>query len=809
MRKRPLFLCACVFLAGLVCYKYHRLEMIGFIIVWLIYEWFCGIRHHRIKLAAGRSIFLLSAFILGNMHMFTEMSFRDAYLSKIEDGDKVTVWGEITKVESITTMQWDSTENTSFRLYLSDCYISLKEAYLLCNDVMVYASSNQYQVGQIHKITGELHNFDIASNEGGFDSRTYYQSQKIDFCVYEEKSQLLDSGDNWLGDEIVSLKKDIKQVYENCVSQKTAGFLEGMVIGDRTNLDAEVKTLFTNGGIAHILAISGLHVSIIGRGLYNITRKRGMSFKLAGFLAGALLMGYCYMVGSGMSAVRSVGMMLIFFVAQVAGKSYDMLNSLGAMVIYLLWENPFLLEYSGFWFSILALIGVGFVGEVFSKLSTKGAGFLMSVGITCTTLPVVAYCYYEIPLYSPLVNFLLLPILTPVFVLALTGGLVGLVFPETASIILLPCQWGLALYEWVCQLVEQFPFAIIITGQPTWEVIVVYYLVLIVGTLCLRKIILVRQTQEENKTAASKAFVRKWRRKGYGTLLGLCFTCLLLIIYPKPQEAEITFLDVGQGDGIYISTGDGTNYFIDGGSVSEKNLGRYCLLPFLKSNDIAQIDYWFVSHADADHISGLLEVLECGYSIQNLVVAEGAPKDDKLNKVWETARLADVQVLYMEAGDSLKTKNTSLTCLYPRANEAMENPKLLEDRNEASLVLALCFADFGGIRDFRAVFSGDISSEVEKQLLEAGILEEVWLYKAAHHGSKYSNSLETMQVLSPEVAVVSCGKKNRYGHPSLIAIQNIQAVGAEIYYTMDSGQITIHAKEHKKGLVIKGYHLIQ
>lgn len=795
MRKRPLFLCACVFLAGLVCCRYHRAELIGFLVLWLLYEWFCGIRHHRIKIAAGRSIALLSAFILGNTHMLSEMSFREAYLSKIEDGDEVTVWGEITKLESIATVQWDSTETTSFRLYLSDCYISLNEAYLPCNNVMVYTSSNQYQVGQIHTITGELHMFEKAANEGGFDSRTYYQSQKIDFCVYEEKSQLLDAGANWLRDEILSLKNAMQQVYERCVPEKTAGFLEGMVIGDRGNLDAEVKALFTDGGIAHILAISGLHVSIIGRGLYNVIRNRGINFKLAGFLAGTLLMGYCYMVGSGMSAVRAVGMMLIFFGAQILGKSYDMLNSLGAMVLYLLWENPFLLEYSGFWFSILALIGVGFVGDVFSKTVTRGRGFLMSVGITLTTLPVVAYCYYEIPLYAPLVNFLLLPILTPIFVLALAGGFIGLILPEAASVILLPCQWGLVLYEWVCQLVGRFPFAIIITGQPAWEVIVGYYVVLIVGTLCLRKIILLRQLQEECQSVEEKALVRKRRRRELGTLFGLCVICFLLIVYPKPQKAEITFLDVGQGEGIYICTGDGCSYFIDGGSVSEKNLGEYCLLPFFKSNDIEQIDYWFVSHADMDHISGLLEVLESGFSIRNLVVAEGAPRDDNLENVLEAARVKSVQVLFMETGDCLKTKGTSLTCLYPRANEAEDNPEILEDRNEASLVLELCFTEFGGVQDFRAVFSGDISSEIEQQLLERGKLEEVWLYKAAHHGSKYSNAWETMQILSPEAAVVSCGKNNRYGHPALTAIQNMQAVGAKIYYTMDAGQITIEGEE--------------
>ncbi len=809
MRKRPLFLCACVFLTGLVCYRCHRMEMIGLILLWLIYEWICGIRHHRIRLAAGRSMILLSAFILGNMHMHSELAFRDAYLSKIEDGDRVTVWGEIIKVESLAIMQWDSTEKITFRLYLSDCYISLNEEYLPCNDVMVYASSNQYQVGQIHKITGEFHTFDRAGNEGGFNGRTYYQSQKVDFCIYGEKSQVLAFRENRIRDEILSLKEGIKQVYESCVSEKTAGFLNGMVIGDRSKLDAEIQSLFTNSGIAHILAISGLHMSIIGRGFYSITRNRGIGFKTAGLLAGSILLGYCYMAGSGMSAVRAVGMMLIFFAAQVLGRSYDMLNALGAVLLYLLWENPFLLEYSGFWFSVLALIGVGFVGKYFAKISKRGGGFLMSMGITLTTLPVVAYCYYEIPLYSLLVNFLLLPLLTPIFALALAGGLIGLVLPEAAGIILLPCEWGLALYEWVCQSVGKLPFALCITGQPRWEVMAGYYAVLIAGTLYLKRIIIARKVLEEQKGTASQNRISHWKSREVCLLSGLSAVCVLLVAYPKPQEAEITFLDVGQGDGIYICTGDGCSYFIDGGSVSERELGKYCLLPFLKSNDIDRIDYWFVSHADTDHVSGLLEVLQSGYMIRNLVVAEGVVRDENLNQILEAAGLAKVQVLFMAAGDSLQTENTKLTCVYPEADEAEKNPALAEDRNEASLVLELYFAEFGGIPEFRALFSGDISSEVEAKLVQEGKLEEVWLYKAAHHGSGYSNALETMQVLSPEVAVVSCGKNNVYGHPAFTAIENMKAAGAKIYCTMDVGQITIRAAKQKKGLVTEGYLLIQ
>ncbi len=803
MRKRPLFLYACVFLAGMVCYRYEKPFLWGVFIIWLGYEVFRLLPYKRVRLAAGRSVLLLSAFILGNMHMQNEMAFRDAYLSKVKDGEIITVWGEISKLET--------TGGGRLRLILSDCFISLSEGVLPCNDIMVYTDSNHYENGEIHKITGELHIFETADNEGGFDSYTYYLSQKIDMCVYEQESELLSENHNWIEQSLWKLKSALNEVYESCVTEETAGFLRSMILGDRSDLNQELKTLFTNGGIAHILAISGLHVSIIGRGFYQWLRKRGAGFLASGILAGSVLCAYCYMVGNGMSAVRAVGMMLILFGGQMLGRSYDMLNSLGVMMCFLLWENPFLLEYSGFWFSVLALIGVGYVSEAYSSLVEKGRGLGMSVGITLSTLPVVAYCYYEIPLYSPIVNFLLLPILTPIFVLALLGGVAGLLCKTVAAWILLPCEWGLSLYEWVCQRVASLPGAIIITGKPSVSVIVAYYVVLLLGVFVIKCLTRRRTSEKEDCKAFQEKkeyrIWRKWELLIAGAVVGVCFA---LIVYPKPHGAEITFLDVGQGDGIYISTGDGSSYFIDGGSTDEKNLGRYCILPFLKSKDIEQIDYWFVTHADSDHISGLLEVMESGYCIRHLVVAdlysaETESLDEKMSSLIDIARNLAIEIVYMKEGDCLKTKNTVVTCLYPGKEVLQEYPRLLENGNEVSLVLEYVSEDFGEYKEFRAIFTGDISSEVEAILLEKGGLQDVNLYKVGHHGSKYSSGEEFLAIIQPKLAVVSCGRNNLYGHPAKETIHRMTELGIEIFYTMKEGQISLRVREGR--IKVNGYQI--
>lgn len=268
----------------------------------------------------------------------------------------------------------------------------------------------------------------------------------------------------------------------------------------------------------------------------------------------------------------------------------------------------------------------------------------------------------------------------------------------------------------------------------------------------------------------------------------LTLVCFFIIIYHPKHPFEITFLDVGQGDGIYICDGDGTHFFIDGGSSDTKEVGGRRILPFLKSNGIRNIDYWFVTHADSDHISGLLEILEGRYKITYLILPKAMPKDESYEKLVALANKKNTEVLYMEAGNFIKTKTLQWKCVYPENIE-------MDDRNDASLVLEL------EKDSFRALFTGDISSEVEEVLVEQGVLQDVSLYKSAHHGSKYSNSMEFLQVIQPEIAIISCGEDNSYGHPHEETLERLESVDCEIYTTASRGKITIKIEGDRIGVV--------
>ena len=764
MRKRPLLWFACVFLSGLAYARYKNTVLFLVLLVFIAIEIYYGANHKRIVKTAGRSVILLSAFLLGVTHMTLEEAFRERYMHELEEqSEDVLVWGKIKEIKHT---------DYGVRMRLSDCYVHLSEATVPCNDIMVYASVSQFHVGEIHKIKGKLKLFEAARNQGNFDYKVFYQSQKIDFAVSLYESSLLGNEASKVETGILLFKKRLLEVYETCMDESAKGFFSGLILGEKDDLEEEIKELFALGGISHMLAISGLHVSMLGRNCYQGLRKCGVGFTLAGGLATVFLLLYGCMVGESMSAVRAIGMLLVFFLGQCLGRSYDMLNALGAMLIVLLWENPFLLEYSGFWFSVMALMGVGYLGQ---KMP-------VSVAVSLTTLPVVASCYYEIPLYSPVVNAITLPFLAPIFLMAVLGGMVGLWMPLLARVLLMPCSWGLGFYIWVCEIVERLPFASIICGAPTPWVIAIYYLVLFIGGDILHKY---NVDKTQKKRFCLCRCVQDYRK--LGIVLGVSVLCIGMLVYPKEKELEISFLDVGQGDAIYISTGDGAVYFIDGGSTSEEKVGEYRILPFLKSKGIACIDYWFVSHADMDHISGLIEILEAGYRINYLVVSKYAPMDEVLDELLLTAKKNNVAILKMQEMDCVRTAQTRLRCLYPWNAEE-------EDKNETSLVLQFEVLDDKNL--YKAFFAGDISSETERKLWKNGVLSDVNLYKVSHHGSKYSNSKELLDEIAPECAVISCSSNNVYGHPHEDTLQRLKEINCQIMQTKDSGQITIKKTSH-------------
>ena len=839
MRKRPFLLLACMFLAGVQFGAGRAWYALPLAMVVVVYA-----RPWQEKSPRRGLLFLLifTLFAAGALRAESESRLQASYLPEFEDGQQVRLVGEITRIE-------ERERCVCYRL--TDCVMDRSNEYMPCNDVLAYASSDEFSIGQILVITGTISLFEPAANEGGFDVRSYYQSQKIDFGVWVDTVEAVHGTGNRYSNFLMQIRKRLSESIAGC--QGTDGILSAMLLGEKSQLDEEIKSLYRLAGIGHILAISGLHVTMLGIGLYRLLRRCGVRYASCAVFVSFVMLSYGWMTGGSMSTCRAVGMLLVYLLADVLGRGYDMLSALGLVIIVLLWDNPFLVHYSGFWLSVVAVLGVGVTGPVLvgwsncfhehSSILYGGTGIggkaferyaigrkaaerkrdksrefgkdevrkttvrrrrekswkdkcreslLMGLGIQITMLPLVALYYYELPIYALFLNSVVLMLVKYVVGVGGVAAVAGVWCLGLGTILMQPCNWILGLYQWACELTRLLPGARVITGCPAKWQIVLYYIMLgiFLWVLARRTEVLRKQRDAKQELLKERGSDKKTDRAVVAVHRKIEMFCVALwllimisvILFHPLEKGEVDILDVGQGDGSYVCTANGTTMFIDGGSLDVPDVGDNRILPFLKYKGVKGIDYWFVSHTDQDHISGLTEVLESGYPVRHLVFAAAVRENEKTVELAGVAQEAGTKVVYMQAGDVLVAGSARLRCLYPTAGEQRE------DINELSLVLRL--EEDGS----SCLFTGDISSEVEKELLAIGAIEEVDFLKAAHHGSKYSNSYEFLQALQPKIVSISCGENNRYGHPGEETLERLNQVDSKILRTDQNGEIRIMVK---------------
>jgi competence protein ComEC len=731
---------------------------------------------------------VLGAVFLGQRHYLESQKFRAAYQTSLSDGMSLMVQGEVKQKEY---------KNGQYIYYLTSCKALFLDVSgvskedtgerkpVSCNQIMVYADTDTYGIGTILVLNGTVELWSCASNEGNFDAQQYYFSREIDFKLKSIQVLSVHGKTNALKEWLYGLRLRLRDVYAQCLIERDCGVVTTMVLGDKSLLDEDIKELYQKTGISHILAISGLHISVIGMTLYGALRGLGMGFGASGCVAGMVMLCFGTMTGMGTSVTRAVVMFLLLLFARAAGRSYDSLSALSAAALWLLWENPEILFYAGFLLSFAAVLGAVYLGGVLLSRQKEDAkkengfwkkrkekfweSFFVSLAIQLATIPLSAWYYYELPVYGILVNLVVLPLMAWVLYFGIAGGIVGLWWRKGAKMLLFPCHLILQWYEWVCVRASELPGAVYICGQPKGFKMAVYYLMLagLTAVLWREK----KKAEKGNKENKGK-FLRARMAAGGGILLAF-------LLISVGSRFEIDVLDVGQGDGIYIQGNSGITLFVDGGSSSVSKVGQYRILPFLKAKGVKKIDYWAVSHTDSDHILGLLEILEEGYPVESLLLSKDMVWDDTLEELLALARAQGTKVLWVSEGDVLHLGDASVEIVSPA--QGVEET----DKNAASLVFYYKEGDFLGL------FTGDIGIEQEQALLESGKVKNIDFYKAAHHGSKGSNGAGYLKELSPAVSVISCGLHNRYGHPAEEAVEHMENAGSAVFYTMEGGRIRL------------------
>ena len=688
----------------------------------------------------------------------------------IEEHSEAVVCGEI--------QQYQDTEY-SLSVYLKHVFLIIGSEQIPIKNLKVFLKSNkELPVGTTVEISGKLEEVSEPRNPGEFDSRLYYACQKIYYFMKDGEVQEWSNSYSVYGEFMRKLKIQMMQTLE-LTAEDDAGVFEAMLLGEKTNLEDEVKIRYQMAGIIHILAISGLHISVMGIGFFDLLKKVGLGNVSAGLMALIVLLQYGILTGESVSAMRAVCMFLLVVGARIAGRTYDLMTALAVSAVLLLLDAPANLYNSGFWLSFGAVAGLGVVSPALTgyiKTENRLIGSVIktlvsSLAVQMTTLPVMLRIYGEISLAGFFLNLLVLPTVSAVLVSGIAAVAVGMVSGRMAIYVVIPGRVLLFLYEKLCELAAGLPFCTWIAGSPTLWQCACYYVLLFGSVGILWK--------------CQKAVT--WKLSGIsGVIIAVGFG---ILIYHPSGNLKITCLDIGQGDCISVQLPEKQNFLIDGGSSNKKNIARYQILPYLKSQGIAVVDAILISHTDKDHISGVLELLDymsehlTSVRVNNLILPDWGQPDETYQQLVDKAQEAGVNVLKGRKEESLQIGDVLFQFLSP------ENGAAGTDANEEGMVVELTYDGFKGL------FVGDIGTETEKKLLPE--LEDVDFLKVGHHGSRYSTCQEFLNVIRPELAVISCAEKNTYGHPSGETIERLKNAGAKIWYTMKEGAVTVETDGEK------------
>lgn len=677
-------------------------------------------------------------------------------------------------------------ENTEFSqsVYLKKTYLIYHSKKFPINNVRVFLKKEEeLKPGMQIFVKGILKEVEGPTNPGGFDSSQYYACRHIYYFM--KKAVLLKKTSTYSSyhQAMLMVKEKCRQILENTAG-KDAPVFEAIVLGEKTGLDPEIRMRYQLAGIVHILAISGLHISILGMGLYKLIKRVGFGIWPAGIFSLAVMLQYGMMTGGSVSTLRAVTMFLIAMGARITGRIYDMPSAVSVTAMMILAESPAYLLDSGFLLSFGCVLGICVASERICALAgakRKGTKvFCESVALWLVTLPVMLKFFGEASLAGLVLNLAVLPSVGVVLAGGVAAMILGFVSIPTGRVMIFPARVLLFLYERLCELAGRSRWCTWIGGEPEIWQITIYYAILVAVLLIGQYI------KESDQTKIS-------RKQHILRISGIVLLILSILTLGKQsfrysfknQTLQITCLDVGQGDGILIRTPDNKHYLIDGGSSSQSELGRYCLLPALKSMGISCLDGIFISHTDKDHLSGVQELLE--YMEKGLTTIRAAylvlPGWTEPPEAWtdlaSAAQKAGIKTVTGNAGNIIRSGAAAFEILWP------ESTARGKDVNEEAMVMELTYGDF------RMLFTGDIGADTEKKLLSAGCLNDIDCLKVGHHGSGYSSSEEFLKKVKPELSIISCSSTNTYGHPSPETVKRLKDCGSQIEYTMKNGAIIL------------------
>lgn len=601
------------------------------------------------------------------------------------------------------------------------------------------------------------------TTRGGTYESTYYQGEGVFLLAYQQEDvKLTRPGDLPSWTSLRVFRQELLSLIEALFPEDTSAFCKALLLGDRYDLDYETKTSFQTSGIMHIIAVSGLHVTILFTLIYTLCLKRRWLVALLGIPALAL---FAVVGGGSPSIIRACIMQGLIILAMLFDREYDGPSELAFACLVMLAVNPLMIQSVSFQLSVGCMIGIFLFQKPISdwlheKLDSKEDGirkrlrnrFAKSVSMTLSamslTTPLVAYYFGCVSIIGIVTNLLTLWVINFIFYGIMLVCLTGWFWPVMGSALAWLVSWPVRYVLMTAKLLGAFPVGAVYTDS-------IYIVAWLAFAYVLFAVFLIMKEKRPELFAGCVA-------------LGLCLSLTASWLEPMTDDCRMTVLDVGQGQCIILQS-EGKTYLVDCGGSYDDTAADIAAQRLL-SQGIARLDGIIVTHYDADHSGGV------GFLLSripaDMIFIPDCQDESGTREMLESRMAGKTNAVLRDIVLSYGT--TKITIF---------GPAVPDSGNESSL--AVLFQ--AGNCDI--LITGDRSALGERLLLKTAQLPDLEILVAGHHGSKHSTCEELLSATTPEIVVISVGE-NRYGHPASEVLDRLEKYGCAVYRTDILGTIT-------------------
>ena len=783
---KPLPLILSLYIWGIICGKFINFNSISayiVIILLILISMISFIKQWKITTA----LLFLIIFLIGifNYNLNSKPIGTNHVANFIED-KRITIIGTVLD----KTYYYDQ-EKISLKIKVKEIErenLNIKIKGLIL--VNTYLGNCPYEYGDVLKIKGKLEKPIGKNNFGEFDYELYLAQERIFtyLNIWTEKDiqKIGEENSNFFTYFSMLVRNKIKKIIEQTLQKPYNYLLIGMMLGEKGLIPPEIKEIFAEAGIMHILAVSGLHVGIIAAALFFLLNFLKLPKKLKFTILILFLIIYASITGYQPSVLRATIMFALLIGGKLINRNRNLFLSLFLAAFLILLSNPLVLYDAGFLLSFMVTFFLIYLSPILQEQLSKVLVWIkdplsISIASWIGIFPLSAYFFNKVSIISIVVNIFIVPLTGIALILGFITFFIGLVSIPLAYLIANINFFVLKMILLISKYFSLLSFSFIYTAQPSIFVIFLYYIMIFLAIEIFYK----------------KIFPPKMKIKATILILSAVLVVIIVQVFSPVDNLKVNFINVGEGDCILIEAPKKYNILIDGGGtpLSDFDVGGKVVIPYLRRKGINKINLLILTHPHLDHLEGLLAVLR-EFKVEMVLDSGLICNIPEYREFISNIKKEGILYHQARAGDNfIFNNNLEIILLNPLYNSDFYNES---DFNNASIVVKLLYKN----TDF--LFTGDIENTTENNLLIWQNILKSDVLKIAHHGSSNSSSLEFLEKVNPIITIISTGKNN-FGHPSEKIIERLKDKNIPVYRTDQNGTVIIRTNGQEYGVkTLKG-----